>query len=294
MSPRNILIPAALLFLAVFCSLASADGPAAKPDPTAIATEIAKQLGSPDAGQQQQGIAALRKFIQSDPSHAVPVLRTTGIAALMDGKRYDELDEICARAVEGVASETATLELLETARIQALLAGGKAEKALAHAKALYNISSMATTSDAMLRVAECLNFAHPDDFSLTERFRAQQKAGEAKPSGPVVRPAGTAANPDPSSVLGAIKIDPQEHHDAIAKMYGEDFTSLLAKGNLLLLSDRPHDAMGVFERAYGVATEAQIQAASEAVARAMKAEDATIGRANAWVQSIRPVAHSKP
>jgi hypothetical protein len=46
----------------------------------------------------------------------------------------------------------------------------------------------------------------------------------------------------------------------------------------------------VFEHAYILATGADLRIATESIARCIKAEDGTIGRANAWVLPIRPSA----
>ena len=62
----------------------------------------------------------------------------------------------------------------------------------------------------------------------------------------------------------------------------------VSAGNLLLLADRASDAQPLFERAYSVAKTNVVAQASENVARCMRAEDGTIGRANNWVLSIRP------
>jgi hypothetical protein len=65
-------------------------------------------------------------------------------------------------------------------------------------------------------------------------------------------------------------------------------------GNLLLLSDKPKEANKAFEAAYRISPEKQLAAATEALARAMRAEDGNVERANAWVLSLRPAAPSNP
>lgn len=54
------------------------------------------------------------------------------------------------------------------------------------------------------------------------------------------------------------------------------------------MADKPKDAKGAFERAYAVAPDKQLAQATENIARAMKAEDGTIGRANSWILSLKP------
>jgi len=56
---------------------------------------------------------------------------------------------------------------------------------------------------------------------------------------------------------------------------------------------QPKDAQVIFERAYALAKPEDIKGASESIARCMKAEDGTVGRANAWAASIRPPTTEK-
>ena len=63
-----------------------------------------------------------------------------------------------------------------------------------------------------------------------------------------------------------------------------DYQSLLARGNLLLLSGKAPEAMELFHlmaNQYGAG-----RTANECMARALKAEDGTIGRANGFVLSL--------
>jgi hypothetical protein len=295
-------------------SFAQPAGPPAaapKPDPAAAAAavqEIGQDLISPDTSTQEKGIAGLKKLMDSEPLRAAPLLRERSIKALMDTQHYQEIDELCLKAILAAPSDTASVETLQLARLRANLAAGKPERAVQQAKGLYNVSSMATTNAAMLVMAECLNAAFPEDLGVVERFETQQVAGANPPAtqpsaGPAAPPQHVvvAANPathpstsavrlaDPGDpVLAGIKVDDSDYRDTIAKTISEDTLSLIGKGNLLLLADRARDAKGVFERAYSEALDAQLPLTSEAIARQMKAQDGTIWRANQWILSIRP------
>lgn len=48
-----------------------------------------------------------------------------------------------------------------------------------------------------------------------------------------------------------------------------------------------------FEQAYKVAEKSHLAAATESLARTMKAEDGAIGRANAFLLSLRPAPEAK-
>jgi hypothetical protein len=63
---------------------------------------------------------------------------------------------------------------------------------------------------------------------------------------------------------------------------------MLGKGNLLLLAGKPAEAKKVFDKAYTLASDKNLAAATESVARAIRAEDSAVGRANAWILSLRP------
>jgi hypothetical protein len=96
---------------------------------------------------------------------------------------------------------------------------------------------------------------------------------------------GTAFPPSAGSskpsVLASIKVDGSPCAAAIQQHTGADYGSLLSPGNLLLPADRAKEAQPVFERAYAVAGEKDLAAATESIARRMRAEYGAIGRANA-------------
>jgi tetratricopeptide (TPR) repeat protein len=240
-----------------------------------VIAEIMEQLSSNDAAQRQQAMETIRMRMNT---RGLVELRSIWLKALLTAKQYPEAS---ALAMEGILAnpwETKSIEAVLSTRIKALLATGKTDEALACAKSLFNVSTMAGTSDAILTVAECLNVAKPTDKDIFTKFRDEQIAG-----------ATTQPTKDRtiSTVLAAIKIDPKPYDEALKKLTGEDAQSLLGRGNLLLLADRPKEAKLIFDRLYSLTT-ADLAEASEALARTMKAEDGTIARANAWIISIRP------
>ena len=54
------------------------------------------------------------------------------------------------------------------------------------------------------------------------------------------------------------------------------------------VNDERYKARDAFERAYAISADKELPAATESLARAMKAKDGTVGRANAWILSLRP------
>ncbi len=90
------------------------------------------------------------------------------------------------------------------------------------------------------------------------------------------------------SALAGIKVDPAIYAApaAAGKPRAEDYRSLLAAENLLLLAHQPAAARPLFERAYSLANDHDLPAATENLARCMKAEDGNITRANAWLEAL--------
>lgn len=240
-----------------------------------VIAEIIEQLSGNDAALRQQAMETIRVRMNT---RGLAELRSIWLKALLIAKQYPEAS---ALAMEGIVAnpwETKSIEAVLSLRIKALVAAGKTDEALASAKSLFNVSTMAGTSDAILAVAECLNVAKPADKDIYSKFRDEQIAGAT------TQPTKDRST---STVLAAIKIDAKPYDEALKKLTGEDAQSLLGRGNLLLLADRPKEAKAIFDRLYSLTT-ADLAESSEALARTMKAEDGTIGRANAWIMSIRP------
>ncbi|HEY8667711.1 MAG TPA: hypothetical protein VIL86_13680 [Tepidisphaeraceae bacterium] len=229
-----------------------------------------------DAGKLDDALAAISKYGFDASGRAGEF-----IAMLMAAKHPREAADLAQKIVLLTPQDLATVEGYQKLRIRALLEAGQAKEALANAKGLYNVSSMLGTTDAILSLTECLAAAYPEDKTMLGRFKAQQQAGAT--TQPSSQPTDAGA-----SVMASIEVDPKPYEEALQKRRGEDFNTLLARGNLLLLADKAREARPLFERAYALSADNQLPQASEAIARLMKAEDGTIGRANAWVLSIRP------
>ena len=247
---------------------------------TAVIHELTAQLASPDPKAQAAAVEAVRQRVLSPPRGMIE-LRTIWFRPLMTGGHYQEILDLAQYGLLTYPNDTKGVEALLTLRIRAQLAARQPTGALADAKRLYNVASMEATADAMLLVAECLVAAHPEEPGIYERLRDEQLAGAS--TRPATRPA-TRTRP----MLADVAVDPEPYLSALHGFPGEDYTSLLARGNLLLLGDRPTSARAIFERLYSIARPTELAEASECLARTMKAEDGTIGRANAWVLSIRP------
>jgi hypothetical protein len=264
---RSLLALPILLTL-LFGATSAAAAP--QPDPAApIIAQITAKLSASDRPTIDSGLSDLRKFLDAAPPRAIASLRLTWMAQLMSAGRYDDIDALTVHGILAAPQDPAAIDFFLTSRVRALLAAGKTDAALTNARALYNVCPMASVSNAMLLVAQCLS-------------AVQQMAGAADPS----RDSPIDTGP---SVLASIALDGREFRPALAKMIGEDFPSLTARGNLLLICGGTAEAGTVFERAYSLAPDAQLSAATESIARCMKAQDAAIGRANTWLLSLRPL-----
>jgi hypothetical protein len=90
------------------------------------------------------------------------------------------------------------------------------------------------------------------------------------------------------NILKSIKIDASPYEEVLARLPNStSFRDLMARGNLLLLADRPSDALASFELAYDLAKHKDLAVATEGIARAIRAQDGSVGRANAYVVSLQ-------
>ena len=242
------------------------------------------QLRSDDATEQQKGIDGIKALFARDPSKATDKFKKEWVGLLLTSQHYQDVLDLSTVVVMNVAGELQSLEQMQKVRIQALIGLGKPEEALSNAKSYYNVASMKGTAEAIMAVVQCLNINPSADSNRLDRFKAQQLLS----SNSVAALKEMASGP---SVLGGMHVTTPDIYTVALKKYGgEDFGNLTARGNLLLLADRVKEAREVFERAYVIADDKQVNAASESIARLMKAEDGSVFRANAWVLSIRPPA----
>jgi tetratricopeptide (TPR) repeat protein len=208
-----------------------------------------------------------------------------GIPQFMNAKAYDLAAALALEATLAVPGAVDQLEFFQLKRVEALLAAGRNEEALSAAKGLYNVSGMGFTRDMLSLVARVLSAAYPEDGDIANRFLAEQVEGARASTQPYQPEVSTTELP---MALSRVKVNPKPYERAIQRESGEDFGALTATGNLMLLSDKPREAMQVFEKAYAIAPDDRLAYATENLARAMKAVDGTIGRANAFVLSVRP------
>ncbi len=262
------------------------------PESTVGTSELLQRLSSDDATIRHGAIELIKDRFATQPGRVLD-LRTQIFKTLMAARHFDEAVDIAWAGIASNSHDTKTVESFQQARVKALLAAGKTEEALQSAKSLFNVSTMTGTSDAILLIAESLNAARPKDKESFNKFREEQMAGAA--TQPANTPVSISAGKGPrSTVLDSIKVDPKAYEELLAKLTGEDYQSLMARGNLLLMADNPKAAREIFERMYSLSGSSELVEASEALARSIRAEDGTIGRANSWVLAIKPKPQAIP
>jgi tetratricopeptide (TPR) repeat protein len=248
---------------------------------------IRQQIESKEPQQVQQAVEAIWEQLHSaDPRAVRNAVRGLIYQHWLDGlmalNRHDDVEKLSLEGMKATASEVKWVEALEKFRIKSFLKAGKPNEALSAAKELFNVCPMESTAGAVSLIVDCLKAAYSSDTEIIDRFANEQVAGAGEES---TQPSAVS---NQRSVLGSIKTN-RAFYDKAAQEYDQDeFWNLMSRGNLLLLADRAKEARPVFERAYAIAPEKHLAAATESIARCLKAEDGAIGRANAWVLSIRP------
>ena len=255
-----------------------------------------KAAVSLDLGHKEAAVAFLIDGLRIDAQAAISTAGELQLSEpMVHAGLLTQYLEMIDQAIVAWADDHGMLERALSLRIKALLAAKQPQQALASAKSLYNVSTMADTAKALSAVAACLQAAYPKDRDILTRFRDQQIAGAALPasSSPALPPSPPPALSATSTILGQVKLTATLYEKSLGNnllptLAEEDFNKLTRAGNLLLLADRPLDAKLWFEQAYRVCNKDQLPYATESLARALKAEDSTIGRANAFLLSLRP------
>jgi hypothetical protein len=214
---------------------------------------------------------------------------------LMEDKRYNDVADISLEMIlvrpETLSSSVMTSMPPAIWRVQAFLAAGKPQAALEAAKSNYNACSFDRTPDAVALAAYCFARCHPDDPTISERFEREQATASFPRAyaAPIYASGGSVT---PTSMLKLVKIDGGIYKFAIQENSTRTkFSDLVQYGGLLLAADRNEDAEKLFRRLCGTATNANnLAVAIEGVARAIRAEDGNVARANAFLNSLQEVS----
>ncbi|MGC8559043.1 MAG: hypothetical protein ACP5O1_00005, partial [Phycisphaerae bacterium] len=258
---------------ALFCA-AFAHPACGKPTPSQFAS-IAAALRSPSAAAQTEGISSLKWILT----------RYTNDYQVQWQSAYSWLPELMADGHAATSAKLAREQILSHAswtvlvgiwqqdRVQALLAMGKVNAALRNAKSLFYECPLGQTRTALLLLQECLEKKYPRGNKLIKLFIDEQMAGARK--------AGVSCK-----VLSLIKIDGGPYKTLLGALHGEAPWQLAAKENLLLLSGHVNRALRTARLAEALNSNVRNYLSDSAdVARAMKAADGTVYRANRYMLS---------
>jgi hypothetical protein len=95
--------------------------------------------------------------------------------------------------------------------------------------------------------------------------------------------------------MSGIKVSSDAYDAALNNIVGDSFDSMYRRCTLMLLADRPEEALKWAKRAFGEASNPpQTKTSTDLIARCLKAQDGNVGRANAWVVSNAPKKPEKP
>lgn len=259
--------------------------PKSEPKTKTEAELLAEQIINPDHTIQQAAVDRIKALLAEPPDTdemgrpKAPKVKFNSrwTTALLKSKRYIDAENLALQGILTAPMDSKQVAMLQKTRAQAFLASGKYDLAMAAAKAYYNVCGMAETEGAIDLVSLTLINARPDDKGIARRFMAQQIA--AATTQPATMPADAGNN-----ILKTITVDAKPFEEALKKFDFDDYQNLIAKGNLLLLGDRPKEARECFETAHDLAKGAsQLSAVTEAIARAIRAEAGAIGPANSYI-----------
>lgn len=253
---------------------------------------ILTDLGSGDASKVQGAIQRIAQALEADPKQAASDVAQKYLPAMLKAGRHAEAQALAREAILAYPLDATVLFHLQRARVESLLAESKVQEALAAAKGLYNVCPMDRSGEAIALVAEALEKSPQGGTAKAAQFRLEQLRGAAiETAGPATRASDIVTGQPAmrSAVLAAIQVDGAEYAQLLKELGSDEAAeALIARGNLLLLADRGAEALAVFQQAYTIAPAKQLAQVSEGIARALRAADGTLGRANAFVLLLRP------
>ncbi|NNM88870.1 MAG: hypothetical protein HKL95_10180 [Phycisphaerae bacterium] len=247
-------------------------------------------------------VRGLRQFAvwrRAAGGKAYPIVERTLLPAVLDARHYRTALGMTRLEILWDPANTGWVQLMLLVRTQALLAAQHPNRALDNALRLYNVCTMRDVRQVVVLIGECLQSGAMGAGPTARQFVAEQIREQYVPPAtdhpcPLpsafrhYRPGSSDKFSRADSYLTAWRrLNPQPYATHAARITGEDFNSLMRRGNLLLLANHCRQAALVWGRAYRVAQGAwQLHQAAEGIARTIKALDKAVGRANQWVDQV--------
>ena len=285
---RTVLLSAMAMFTASWVTVVPliARPSAAELQKRAWAKSLVPRLAGTDAAARKSALALIAKELQARPYPAAWLIYWYWLPPLMAGGHYRTVAHLALQGILAAPAYTGVIDRLLIFRIQALAAMHKNAAALRNAKSLFNVCTMADTGTALLILDQRLEVIYHGHPGIVRRFIHEERTGSELPaddSEPISR----------SGVLASIDVHGDAYLARLKNLSRNRIRGLEEKGDLLLLADHPAKALKCFQSMEAYAKgPGQLLSFQKFVCRAIRAQDGTIGRANACllqaVQSTGP------
>lgn len=237
---------------------------------------IEARLSSADAATRSAAVREIREMLTREPQRTVESLRTKWLRQLADQREHAAVVDLAISGTLAMPQFAQTAEQLLRYRAESLLAMNRTQEAIAAAKSVYNVSTMTGLPDAVALMSKCLSRIESDALRRGARFRIEQ----------VLRLDAARCKASDRGTLGEIRVPGADYSEQIDRRSGEWYGALLERGNLLLIADRVEEAEVCMRKALAKAPPDQKANAQHALARAIKAVDGGIGRANEFIRGL--------
>ncbi len=257
----------------------------ARPDARQIrmrawAASLVPQLTGAGSTARKMALALISKRLRATPDATAVLVYQYWLGPLMAGGHYRTVARLARQGVLAVPANPGALDHLLIFRIQALAALGREHAALRNAKSLFDVCPLWGTATALVILEQRLYAVYWHDPGVVQQFRREELSGAAIPADrhePVTR----------SGVLASIRVNAKPYLDRLQRVGGHGTRAWMEKGDLLLLADKPREAIKYFREVAAMARNQRDFLFDENnVGRAIKAEDGTIGRANAHLIAV--------
>ena len=230
---------------------------------------ITRALGGHSVHRQQEAVQLLNTLMNRPGHHLLPILLAKQWLPELIADGHDATAAKLAREnIQRHPGVAGWIGVWQQERVEALLAMGKVNAALSNAKSLFYECPLGQTRAALLLLEEALEKKYPGGNKLIKLFIDEQMAGASR--------AGVSCK-----VLSLIKINAKPYEQALKNVHGTTPWALQEKENLLLLSGHVRRALRTAKLAAALNANVRGYLGAEAnVARAMKAVDGTVYRAN--------------
>ena len=257
--------------------------------------ELYQLLQSDDPQSRRRAVLEIQSFSVRQPDVFTGVLPKL-FEPLLGAKYYAETIAFARKAIALRPQTSQLVAGAQRAIVEALLDEGQFDQALLGAKSYYNVATFKETAAAVDLVADVLSKSYSkQDSTIGMRFKIEQASLASHSAEPPNGPNDSSLEGDvpfgSRSILGLIKLDDAVYEPAILKALSqkESYGSLMGRGNLLLLADRPVEAKQCFISAcrFSGTETGKLRNALEGVARAIRAQSGCIADANAFVLAIQ-------